>query len=77
MRRGQTQALVTGNAVGLSGHFDLVTFLSCDFDCLLKHGPFLLLNAKAVRLNRVQCFLFYFVDYIEKQGPSCISVLDI
>lgn len=47
MRRGQTEPLVTGNAFGLSRHFDLVTFLSYDFDCLLKHGPFLLLNRKA------------------------------
>lgn len=44
MSKGQTEPLVIGDALGLSRHFHLVTFLSCHFVCLLKHGPFLLLN---------------------------------
>lgn len=47
MSKGQTEPLVTGDAFGLSRHFHLVTLLSRDFVCLLKHGPFLLLSGKA------------------------------
>ena len=53
MSRGQTEPVVTGKAPGLSRHFHLVTFLSCDFVCLLKHGPFLLLNGKAELMQGV------------------------
>lgn len=56
MSKGQTEPLVTGDAFGLSRHFHLVTFLPRDFVCLLKHGPFLLLNAKA-DLNYGQLYL--------------------